>query len=290
MRFWQVLAFTEPEELVELAVGAEEAGFHGVLLSDHLFFPAPLASRYPYAADGRPGFDASTPFPEPFAAISAMAAVTSRLRFATMVYVLPLRHPVEVAKLVSTASRLSGGRVALGCGAGWIREEFDALDVDFASRGRRMDEAIAVLRQVFANGRVAHRGACFDLGPLTVNPAPRAPVPIWVGGRSAPALHRAARLGDGWIGTGHEPEDAAHLLDRLHALRHEAGRGEATFETIVPLTVPPEPGLLRRLETEHGLTSTTAWPFLYTLGPDATLAAKRDAMRRFGGEVIAKTG
>ena len=144
MKFWQVVSFTEPEQLVEVARAAEEAGFHGVLLSDHLFFPGHLASRYPYAPDGKPGFDGSTPFPEPWATISAMAAVTSRLRFATMVYILPLRHPLEVAKSVGTAAVLSNGRVALGVGAGWIREEFDALGVDFATRGARLDEMLAL--------------------------------------------------------------------------------------------------------------------------------------------------
>ena len=287
MKFWQVVSFSEPDQLPGIARAAEEAGFHGVLVSDHLFFPGRLASRYPYSPDGKPGFDGQTPFPAPWVTIAAMAAVTERLRFATMVYVLPLRHPVEVAKTVGTASVLSGGRVALGVGAGWIREEFDALGVDFATRGRCMDECIEVLRRCWSGEMIDHQGVFFDLPPLQMSPAPAAPIPIWVGGLSPAALRRAAQLGDGWIGTGQGPEELLPILERLTALRGEAGREREPFEVMAPLTVPPEPELLRRLG-ERGVTSTTAWPFSYTIGPRTSLAQKRDAMRRFGDEVIAR--
>lgn len=290
MRFWQVASFAEPDQLLGIARAAEEAGFHGVMVSDHLFFPGRLESRYPYSEDGRPGFDGTTPFPEPWTTISAMAAVTERLCFATMVYILPLRHPLDVAKAVGNASFLSGGRVALGVGAGWIREEFDTMGVDFRTRGRRMDEMIDALRTCWSGAMVTHRGPFFDFGPLQMMPAPPAPPPVLVGGVSEKALRRAAAKGDGWIGTGQTPEEAAALLDRLHALRAEAGREREPFDAVVPLTVPPDPQALRRLEAEHGMTSTTVWPFAYTLGPTSTLAQKRDAMLRFGEEVIAKTG
>lgn len=288
MKFWQVVSFSEPEQLLDVAQAAEEAGFHGVLLSDHLFFPGRLESKYPYASDGKPAFDGATPFPDAFTTIAAMAAVTTKLRFSTMVYILPLRHPLEVAKQVGTAALLSGGRVALGAGAGWIREEYDALGVDFATRGRRFDESIAVLRAAWTGRMVEHRGRVFDLGAFQMSPAPAAPPPIWIGGTSDAALRRAARLGDGWIGTGHHPDELPQLLGRLRAQREKAGRAGAPFETMVPLVVPPEPALLRRLEAEHGVTSTTAWPFSYTIGPASTIAQKRDAMRRYADEVIAK--
>lgn len=288
MRFWQVASFSEPEQLPGIARAAEEAGFDGLLLSDHLFFPGRLESRYPYSEDGRPGFDGHTPFPEPWTAIAAMAAHTTRLHFGTMVYILPLRHPLEVAKAVGTAALLSGGRVVLGCGAGWIREEFEAVGADFHTRGRRMDEIIPLLRELWTGEMVTHRGEHYTLGPLQMSPAPPAAVPIYVGGLSPAALRRAATLGDGWIGTGQTPEQAEALLARLAALRREAGRGEQPFDAIVPLAVPPEPDTLRRLEAEHGMTSTTAWPFTYTLGPSSTLEQKRDAMLRFGEEIIAR--
>src|SRR5262249_6618231 len=108
MKFWQVASFSEPDQLLEIARGAEDAGFHGLLLSDHLFFPGTLRSKYPYAPDGKPAFGGTTPFPDPWTAIAAMAAVTERLCFGTLVYILPLRHPLEVAKTVGTAALLSG--------------------------------------------------------------------------------------------------------------------------------------------------------------------------------------
>ena len=287
MKFWQVASFCEPEQLLEIARGAEDAGFHGVLLSDHLFFPGQLVSRYPYAPDGKPAFDGATPFPDAWTTIAAMAAVTSSLHFGTLVYILPLRHPLEVAKTVGTAAVLSGGRVMLGCGAGWIREEYDALGVDFATRGRRYDEMIEVLRKAWTGKMVEHRGRCFDLGAFQMSPAPRDPVPICMGGASNAALRRAARLGDGWIGTGQSPDEARALLGRLRALRSEAGRASLPFEAIVPLSVPPDRDVLRSLAAD-GMTATTAWPFSYTIGPRSTIQQKRDAMRRFGDEVIAK--
>ncbi len=288
MKFWQVVSFTEPEQLVDVARSAEEAGFHGVLLSDHLFFPGTLTSRYPYSEDGKPGFDGATPFPDPWAVIAAMAAVTTRLRFATMVYILPLRHPVEVAKTVGTVQVLAEGRVALGVGAGWIREEFDALGVDFATRGRRLDEMITVMRGLWTGEMVEHHGEHFDLGPMQMSPAPAAPVPVYVGGVSKLALRRAARVGDGWIGTGQTPDEVPGLLGELFRLRREAKRETEPFETIVPLTIPPDVDQLRRLEGEHGMTSTTAWPFTYVLGPRSSAAEKRAHMLRFGDGVIAK--
>ena len=167
-----------------LARAAEEAGFHGVLLSDHLFFPEKLHSRYPYSPDGKPGFDGDTVFPEVWTSIAAMAAATTRLHFSTLVFVLPLRNPLEVAKTLGTLSLLSGGRVALGCGAGWIREEFEQLGVDFSTRGKRFDEMIAVMRALWRGGMVEHHGRFFDFGRIQMSPAPRAPVPIYVGGLS----------------------------------------------------------------------------------------------------------
>lgn len=289
MKFWQSLAFTEPDQLVALAPIVERCGFEGVLVSDHLFFPAKLGSRYPYSPDGAPGFGAATPFPDPWAAISAMAAVTTRLRFATMVYVLPLRNPLEVAKAAGTAAVLSGDRVALGVGAGWIREEYAALGVDFATRGRRCDESIAVLRKLWSGRVVDHQGEFFRFEPLSMSPAPRRPLPVWVGGLSKPALRRAARLGDGWIGTGQTPDQAAEILASLADLRTAAGRGGEPFEAIVPLVVPPERDVVRRL-ADRGATGTVSYPFTYTVGPSSSLAAKRAYLEGFAENVIAKMG
>ena len=258
MKLWQVVSFSEPEQLLGIARAAEEAGFEGVLLSDHLFFPGRIESRYPYSEDGKPAFDGTTPFPEPWTTIAAMAAVTARLRFATMVYILPLRHPLEVAKAVGTAALLSGGRVALGVGAGWIREEFDVLGVDFATRGARMDEMIEVMRKAWTGAMVEHHGRFFDFAPLQMSPPPPAPPPIWVGGLSRAALRRAATRGDGWIGTGQTPEDAVRIVGELRAparrlapRRHPLRRDRPARRPRRPR--PPAPPLRRRRHRHYRL-------------------------------------
>lgn len=289
MQFWQSLAFTEPEQLVECAKIAEAVGFEGVLVSDHVFFPGKLDSRYPYSEDGAPGFDGATPFPDPWTTISAMAAATQSLRFSTMVYILPLRNPLEAAKPIGTAAVLSGNRVALGTGAGWIREEFDALGVDFASRGRRYDECLEVLRKLWSGQPVDHAGEFFAFERLQMSPAPTAPIPILVGGLSKPALRRAAQLGDGWLGTGQTPQQAENILVELTRLRGEAGRGSQPFEAIVPLVTPPDADVYRRLE-ERGARGTVSYPFTYALGPTSTLEQKRAYLEGFADQVIHQLG
>jgi probable F420-dependent oxidoreductase len=216
-----------------------------------------------------------------------MSSVTTRLHFATMVFILPLRNPLELAKTLGTLALLSNGRVVLGAGAGWIREEYDTLGIPFETRGKRMEEMVAVMRQVWTGRMVEHRGRFFSHGPLQMSPPPGRPIPIYFGGISDVALARAARLGQGWMGTGQTPDEAVELCARLAKLRTEAGREREPFETIVPLVVPPEIELLRRLEAQ-GVTATSCYPFNYTIGPTSTLAQKREQMLRFGETVIAK--
>ncbi len=288
MKFWQAISFAEPDQLIGIAQAAEEAGFDGVLLADHLFFPGRLQSKYPYSEDGTPMFDGRTPFPDPWTTIATMAAVTKRLQFATFVFILPLRHPLELAKTLGTLSLLTGGRVALGAGAGWIREEFDTLGIDFHSRGKRMDEMVAAMRKLWTGEMVEHHGRFFDFGPLQMSPAPGRHIPIWFGGLSDAAMKRAAALGDGWLGVGNTPAEAIEILGKLTEIRRATDRERERFDAIVPLTTPLEPDTLRRLE-EHGMTGANSFPFSFTLGPTSTLAQKRDLMMRFGESVIAKT-
>jgi probable F420-dependent oxidoreductase len=287
VKFWQAVSFTEPEQLVEVAKLVEQAGFEGILVSDHLFHPETLRSKYPYTPDGVPGFTADTPWPEPFSTIAAMAAVTTRLRFSTMVYILPLRHPVEVAKACATLDILTRGRFVLGAGAGWMKEEFDQLGVDFHTRGARFDEAIEVLRKLWRPGMNEHRGRFFALPRVQMSPSPARPIPIYVGGNSPAALRRTARLADGWLGTGTDPEQAARDLAALARLRADAGRAREPFEAIVPLTTAPDADVLRRLQ-DQGAHGTVSYPFLYTLGPTSTLEQKRRYLEGYAENVIRK--
>jgi probable F420-dependent oxidoreductase len=286
MKFWQSLPFMHPDEMLELAPVAEEAGFEGVMLADHVFAPEHFSSRYPYAEGGDAPFDGTTPFPEVFATVSALAQVTTRLRFLTNVFVLPLRHPIEIAKGVATAAVFSKNRLVLGLGAGWLREEFENLGVPFAGRGRRMDEQIPIIRRLLAGEIVESHEGTYRFDPLRLSPVPTERVPMWVGGMNPAALRRAGQLGDGWTGAGTTFDQTVELLQTLRAQRERYGRADEPFECLVPLVEDLAPDRVGRL-VELGMTATVSWPLEYQLPPGASLQDKKDKLRRLGDELIA---
>lgn len=285
MRFWQALTWVETEQIPRVAQLAEEVGFDGVLLSDHPFVPQHSRSRYPYSEDGSPSFTAASEYPDVWVLLGAIAASTRRLRLSTSIFVLPLRHPIDVAKSAASLAVLSGGRFSLGVGVGWEQEFFDAYGLDFVSRGRRADECIEVMRKLWSGAWAEHRGEFFTLPPVCQSPAPAQPIPIWVGGHSPAALRRAVRLGDGFIGSGHTPQEACRLLARLATARRELAREGEPFETVIGLTTPPDLDTFRRLE-ERGMTSGVSYPFRYALGERSTLDAKRRVMEEFAERIL----
>src|SRR6478672_1024929 len=234
---------------------ADASGYHGIAVSDHVFYPEKLSTPYPYTSDGSPPFAPDTPWPDPWVLIGAMAAVTTRLRFMTNVYVAPARNPFLVAKQVGTAAVLSGDRVALGVGAGWMREEFEHLGQPFGDRGRRLDEMIEVMRALWRGGMVEHHGEHYDFDRLQMSPVPAGPVPIYCGGQSRPAMERAARL-DGWIGNAYTPEQALELVGRVRS-----ARPDPEFEVIVSLLARPDADLFRRME-DAGVTGVLCAPWM----------------------------
>ena len=285
MKFWQSTAFNDPMELPEIAQTADELGFEGILFAEHLFLPESYEPAYLYSEDGRPDFDTETPFPDPWVTIATLAALTKKIRFCTLIQILPLHHPVEVAKSLATLSLFSDDRVVLGAGAGWMKEEFEVMGVDFKTRGPRFNEMIEVMRKLWTGKPVEHHGQFFDLPPLVQTPAPARPIPILIGGASKAALRRAGRLGDGWCGAGNSPEDAEEILKILRKELKEAGRENEPFEAIVPLTTPPDADVFKKM-ADLGATSSVNYPFKYTCGPDATLQQKLDMMKRFRDEVM----
>jgi probable F420-dependent oxidoreductase len=285
MKFWQSLAFTEPEQLIAVAPICEEVGFDGAFVSDHIFYLESFEKNYPYNETGDPGFTAETPWPQPWVTIAAMAAVTRKLRFSTLIYILPLHDPIEVAKATGTLAVLSNNRFALGVGAGWMHEEFDIMGAEFKRRGKRLDEAMEICRKLWSGGVVEHRGEGHDFPPLRMAPAPTQPVPIWVGGISDVALRRAGRLGDGWLGSGQTPEEALEMLAKIQQHRRDAGRQNEPFEAIVPLLCEPDADIYKRLE-DAGATGTVSYPFTYALGPTSPLDQKRAYLEGFANDVI----
>jgi probable F420-dependent oxidoreductase len=261
VRFCQSMMYAPAEDWVELTRCAEAVGFDVVALSDHVFYPEKLESKYPYSADGRPSFEPHQPWPDVWVMAGAMAAVTSRIRFTTNVYVLPARNPFVVAKAVGTAAFVSGGRVSLGVGAGWMREEFEALEQPFDRRGARMEEQIEVLRTLWGGGMVEHHGEFYDFDRLEIAPVPAEPVPILIGGHSERALRRAARIGDGWVGVMYGFDEVKGYLERLRGYREEAGTADRPFDVqVAVIDRLPTPDVCAELDA-LGVTTlmTSAW-------------------------------
>jgi probable F420-dependent oxidoreductase len=287
MRFCQSLMYAAPDDWVDLTRCAEDVGFDQVSLSDHVFYPDKLDSSYPYTDSGRPIFPPHTQWPDVWVMTGALAAVTRTITFSTHVYVLPARNPFVVAKAVGTAAHLSGGRVVLGVGAGWMREEFTQLEQPFERRGARMEEQIEVLRTLWRGGMVEHHGEFYDFDWLEMSPAPPAPVPILVGGHSETALRRAARIGDGWMGVYYGVDDLRGYVERLQSYREEYGTADRPFEVQASVVDRlPTPDVCAELDA-MGVTTliTSAW--MMEGLQFASLAENVAALEQFGATYIA---
>ena len=269
-------------ELVDLAVQAEAAGFSSLWLGEHLFMPADYATVHP-TREPEEEHSARIVGPEtrlldPLVALAGAAARTARIELATGIYLLPLRHPLAVARAALTLTELSGDRFVLGVGSGWLREEFEALGIPFTGRGARTEEAVEVLRAAWAGGVFEHSGEHFRFGPVQVTHRPR-PVPLILGGNTPVALGRAARLADGWFASGNPSTgDALHYIGELR-------RAEAGYPREVPLSVhvrvsPPSLADLERFE-DAGVDQLIFWAHeLCPPGPDrwSGLAAASEAL------------
>ena len=295
IRFHQSVTFLPTRQVLRLARACDELGYGGMYISDHLFNPRHLESRYTYSVreDGAPGWESETPWPDPMTVIAAMAAATTNLVFTTGVYIAPARDLITVAKSVGTAAVLSDDRVRLGVGVGWCREEFDQTGQDFASRGRRLDEMIVALRALWQGGWVEFHGEYYDVPECQMEPAPGEPVPIIGGGHSPVALRRAAELCDGWIAAGaYDEEEAwAHLGD-LRAALQKAGRAGEDFSIYLSLNVRPSVDIYRRF-ADAGVTDFVCAPWMFVDvapgTPDAdAMEARIGAVRWFADEIVSK--
>ncbi len=210
-----------PAFFAEVTVEADRLGFESVWLPEHLVFPVSM-SRSPYPGEEHPPVPPNTPVFDVFAYLSYLAGLTSRVKLATHVYNLALRHPFVAARAVQTLDVVSGGRALVGIGAGWLESEWEAAGLDFHSRGRRLNEAIGVCRRLWQEEVVEHHGEFFDFPPVMFEPKPiqQPSPPVLIGGESEPALRRAAELGDGWVGmSAATPGEAAVKVRRLGDLR-----------------------------------------------------------------------
>ena len=288
MRFSYAESMTDPSFYGPLARAAEEAGYDSMVVPDSICYPEHSVSTYPFNPDGSREFLEDKPFLEPFSLIPALGAVTTSIRFVTFVLKLPVRNPVLVAKQATSTAVLTGGRLVLGVGSSPWREDYEALGVPWERRGRRMDEALAVVRGLSAGGYFEYHGEIFDFPPVKMAPVPGEPLPILIGGHSDAALRRAAQVGDGWLHGGGDPADLPGLLARLAELRRAEGTSGRPFEThVISMDAYSVDGV-RRLE-EQGVTDAIVgfrWP--YQTGPDREpLAEKIAHLRRYADDVIA---
>lgn len=222
--------FSDPGLLAHLATTAERCGFESLWSVEHVAVPVKHLP-YPGSKDGSmPGGD-DVAIPDPLIPLAYVAAVTKTIKLATGILILPQRHPIYTAKEVATVDVLSGGRVILGIGSGWMKEEFEALGIDFHHRGAMTDEAIQALRVLWKDGAASFEGKHFKFGPLHSNPKPvRRDVPIHVGGHSTAAARRAGRYGDGFFPTVMNPEKLKELFATVRSEAQKAGRNPDAIE------------------------------------------------------------
>ncbi|MGB8860970.1 MAG: LLM class F420-dependent oxidoreductase [Ilumatobacteraceae bacterium] len=192
---------TDPASALEIARVAETVGFESVWGGEHVVMPSTISSPYPYTSDGKIPANPETPIPDPLIWLAYVSAAAPTLRLGTCILILPQRNPLVLAKELATLDHLSGGRVELGIGVGWMKEEFDALGVPWDRRGTRTDEYLAAMRTVWSGSHVEFHGEFVDFEPLTATPRPPqgANIPILVGGDTPVAIRRAARVADGYF-------------------------------------------------------------------------------------------
>ncbi|MGH7043030.1 MAG: LLM class F420-dependent oxidoreductase [Acetobacteraceae bacterium] len=232
LRYCNTGRYTDPREAVALLQAAEEAGFDSAWTVEHVVIPRAYRSAYPYSPDGRlPGREPAFSIPDPLIWMAYVAAATTRIRLATGILILPEHNPVLCAKQVATLDHLSGGRVILGIGVGWLAEEFAALGVPFAERGKRTEEYIAAMRALWEQDEPSYEGRFVRFQAAYMRPKPVAgTVPIVIGGHSEAAARRAGRLAQGFFPARGAPPE---LLAVLHEAASSAGRDPRDIEITV---------------------------------------------------------
>lgn len=249
----------EAQSILSVALQAESLGFDAVWMFDHLFTPTALESLYPYSKDGSYAMSHRDPFFDPLGLFGVLAGATENLRIGTGVMVAAYRHPIVLAKALATIENFAPGRVVLGLGSGWMREEFEAVGVPFERRGAMFNEYLRALSAIWSGGSVSFGGEFFSWEEAGFEPTPTQPIPLIVGGHSDAALRRAARFGDGWAvvtgrGQGSGLDAAEARLRLLDSFLEAEGKSRGSFELLyqgalwfsdapnpkMPLTGPPE--------------------------------------------------
>lgn len=278
MKFYVSTGFLDTKEVVEIVKAADDLGYDGIGIPDHVVNLETLATPYPYTRDGQRRWQPFTDWPDPWVLIGALAQVTERVHFVTTVYIPGMRDPYSAAKSIGTAAYLADGRVELGVGMGWCAEEFALLGQRFDQRGKRTEEMLELMRALWQPGWTEFDGEFYQTPRLEMAPTPPR-IPILVGGLSDIAIRRAARY-DGWVGDLISTEAAIATAGRLRQLRAENGLPLDEFTILTPLNDALVRADYDRAEAA-GITHILTMPWMFYTGPDSTLAEKIDGMRRF---------
>ena len=282
--FANIGPFAEPEAAVAFARAAEAAGFESIWTVEHVVVPAGYRSAYPYSSSGRMPGPEDAALPDPLIWLAYLASATTTLRLATGVLILPQRNPVVLAKELATLDHLSGGRLLLGIGSGWLREEFDAIGVPFGERGARTDDAVAALRALWQQPEATSHGRFHRFERCIVRPRPaQGTIPVHVGGHTEVAARRAGRLGDGFFPATGSHERLAELFEVMRASAREHGRDPDAIEVSTGGNGAIGPGALDEVRAlaELGVDRVIVPSFAFFADPAADLA-------RYGEEVIAR--
>ncbi len=240
----------KPVSMPKVAARAEELGFGSIWVAEHLVFPAEIPSTYPYSASGRPPINPDTPLLDPWVVLGYIAAATKKVKLGTGVYILPLRNPFVTARSVVTLDRLSEGRVILGVGVGWLKEEFQAVGENWENRLKRTRETVEIIRKLWTEETISYRGQYYSFDAVKFQPKPlqKPSIPIEFGGETKAALRRTAELGDGWIAAGRwQPDDLEKVVAEIQGYRREAGR-TGPFNVTCNCALEPTVENVRRYE------------------------------------------
>jgi probable F420-dependent oxidoreductase len=278
MKYYIGLAFLDIREAIEVARVADDLGYDGVAIPDHVINLETLATPYPYTKDGERRWEPFTDWPDPWVIIAAIAQVTTQVRFVTTVYVPGLREPYSVAKSIGTAAYLAEGRLELGVGVGWCEEEFTLMGQGFDRRGKRTDEMLELMKELWQPGWTEFDGEFYQTPRLEMHPTPPH-IPIYVGGVSEIAMQRAAR-NDGWVSDLITADQAIAGVRRLREIRTERDLTMDGFAVLAPLTDASSIADHRRAEAA-GITHILTMPWMFYAGPTASFAEKVDGMKRY---------
>ncbi len=288
MRYHYAEAMTAVANYLPLARAAEELGFAGFTMPDSLIYPKASDTAYSYTDDGGREFLENKPFVESFILATAIGAATTRLELTTNVVKLPVRPPLYSAKLASSVAAITGDRFNLGVGLSVWPEDYAAMGVDYARRGKRFDECLEIVRGLCAGGYYEFHGEFYDIPPVKLNPVPGKPLPIFIGGHSDAAFKRAARF-DGFMFAGGGPDDLAGPIAAINAARAEAGTAGRPFRIFATAMGDFSADTIKRMEDLGVTDMPVAFRNLYAVEEDSQpLEAKIDDMKRFADTVMAK--